>query len=508
MESNNEMDSNKLAVEDNNLIKIEDLENVSDIGSDKDLYTIDDDDEKKEVANAASESESNYDITSSSSDDSNSTSSESSDFSGDDVNEDEESEKDVIIKSKNEMLSEPVKDISDIKDIEIDINEQKNMKLGKIYKKIKSMRKIIIESDISGNEYVIDTSKAILFGLNDNNSAKVLGYISEIFGPVTRPYYTIAFEEKNIDLFNCLELKDPIYVLIDDNFKLIKTSNIKLFKGSDASNFNDEEVDDKDMEFSDDEQEQSWKKQQKMKRSKKTTQLDDGSMITERNKYDKGYISRGDRRIHKNTNDNNLITEENLKTMDINKLKVILGPAVLAKEKPANTKKSVISKPQSQNTLPQFNNPAVNSEFNTLTNAGHMLSNSMEPQHMSQTNELHQQLMVAQQFSQHNNMQYNYPQQSYGGNPMMYQQQQYAYFGAQQMYPQQSYNPQLYYNQPQVQSKVSPPQVSGAEQQAILNQLNQLSPEQLKDILEKAQNSQQNETSSDSNIKIRKWNQK
>lgn len=503
--SNSEMVSDNLATEDNNLIKIEDLENVSDIASDTELYTIDDDDEIKKETSTAATSESSYDITSSLSEESNS---DSSDFSGDDINEDEESENDIIIKSKNEMISESVKDISDIKDIEIDVTEQKNMRLGKIYKKIKSMRKIIIESDISGNEYVIDTSKAILFALNDNNSAKVLGYISEIFGPVTRPYYTIAFEEKNIDLFDCLDLKDPIYVLIDDNFKLIKTSNIKLFKGSDASNFNDEEVDDKDMEFSDDEKEQSWKKQQKLKRSKKNKQLENESMISEKDRLDKGYISRGDRRVHKNTNDNNLITEENLKTMDINKLKVILGPAVLAKEKPAENKMSVIGKSVPQNTAPQYNNPAVNSQFNTLPNTGHMPSNSVDHHHMPQTNDLQQQMMLSHQFPQHNNIQYTYPQQPYGGNPMLYQQQQYPYFGAQQIYPQQTYNPHLYYNQPQVQSQVPPPHVSGAEQQAILSQLNQLSPEQLKDILEKAQHSQQNEALNNPNIKIRKWNQK
>lgn len=523
MESENKTEATPVIADENDLIKLEDLENVSDLGSDNELYTID-----KEEKNKSEYDDESNDLDSSSSDSSESSSNDSSDFSGDDINEDEDEDsvQDIIIKSKNEILNEPIKDISDIRNITIDVKTQKNMKLGKIYKKIKSMKKIIIESDISGNEYIIDTSKAILFTLDlDTDKAKVLGYISELFGPVTHPYYTIAFDEKNIDLFESLELKDPVYVLIDDNFKLIKTSSIKLLKGSDASNFNDEEVDDKDLEFSDDEQEQEWKKQQKQKRSNKKNKQnnnengDDDSMKNERNKIGKNYVSRGDRRGVKTTNDYDLLKEENLKNMDITKLKVILGPAVLTKEKPVEKKQTNNMQTNSNKTETQTIN-AQNPSIAT-PNFPAQSNNIQQPQQ--------QNMMMAQPlpYQSYNNMPYGFPQQTaYGGIPTMFQQQpfysqqqlqpqqQYPQYNQQQMYMQQQYYqqppPQMQQQQPQPQQQPIDPQQQpiDPEQQQILNQLNQLSPEQLKDILEKAQKSQANGTTADPNIKIRKWNQK
>ncbi|OBA25906.1 NAF1-domain-containing protein [Hanseniaspora valbyensis NRRL Y-1626] len=523
MESETKPETAPVIADENDLIKLEDLENVSDLGSDNELYTIDkeeeEDDEEKNKSEYDDEINDSVSLSSDSSESSSNDSSDSSDFSGDDINEDEDEDsvQDLIIKSKNEILNEPIKDISDIRNITIDVKTQKNMKLGKIYKKIKSMKKIIIESDISGNEYIIDTSKAILFTLDlDTDNVKVLGYISELFGPVTHPYYTIAFDEKNIDLFESLELKDPVYVLIDDNFKLIKTSSIKLLKGSDASNFNDEEVDDKDLEFSDDEQEQEWKKQQKQKRSNKKNKQnnnendDDDSMKNERNKIGKNYVSRGDRRGVKTTNDYDLLKEENLKNMDITKLKVILGPAVLTKEKPVEKKQTNNIQTNSNKTETQtFNaqNPSI------ATPSFPVQNNNIQQQQQ-------QNMMMAQPlpYQSYNNMPYGFPQQTaYGGIPTMFQQQ--PFYGQQQLQPQQQYPQynqqqmymqQQYYQQtsPQMQQQQPQQQPIDPEQQQILNQLNQLSPEQLKDILEKAQKSQTIGTTADPNIKIRKWNQK
>ncbi|XBW38712.1 hypothetical protein QEN19_004300 [Hanseniaspora menglaensis] len=490
--------------DDNDLIKQEDLANISDLGSDTDLYTIDKEDgDEDEVIKKQKE-----DLSSSSSSDSSDSeyqnSDTSSNYSGDDINEDEDYDQDLLIKSKNEILNEPIKDISDIRDIFIDVKEQKNMKLGKIFKKINSMKKIIIESEISGNQYIIDTSKAILFTLNDKDESKVLGYISEIFGPVTHPYYTIAFEEKNVDIFNNLEIKDLVYVLIDDNFKLIKTSSIKLLKGSDASNFNDEEVDEKDIEFSDDEQEKEWKKQQKQKRSKKIKQTGN-DILDPTAKLEKGYVSRGDRK-GKGKNESGLITEESLKNMDVNKLKVILGPAVLAKEKSNEKVVNTPSMPiqQQQEQQPRFANPQ-----NTISSSLNFADINMNHSYPH----IHQQQIIPQQFQQYSSNQYSYQQPVYSGMPGMYQQPQYLYYGqTQQSYSQQIPTPQNFYPQniiqphQQQQPQQNPP--IDFEQQQLLNQLNQLSPEQLQDILAKANQGNGSSLTNDSNVKIRKWNQK
>lgn len=317
----------------NSIIKPEDLDNISD----NDLYELDNEENNSSDSHQSSDAEksSESDSSSDSSSDNQSEyddSDSSVDFHDLDENMPDNTE---IIKSKNEILNEPIPDIEDIKNIQIDIKNQKYMKLGKVYKKIISLNKVIVESDISGNEYIIDTSKAVLFKIIDD-STRVIGLISEIFGPITKPYYTISFKPDNLDIFNDIEMRDDIFILIDDNFKLIKTSNIKLLKGSDASNFNDEEVlDDKDIEFSDDEKEREWKKQQKNTKNK--------------NKVEKGYVSRSSR----NTNNPGL-EEKNVKDLDVNKLKMILGPAVVKKQPIAkNTMKSEVKNDTKQEELLQ-----------------------------------------------------------------------------------------------------------------------------------------------------------
>ena len=312
------------------LIKSEDLENISD----NELYQTD----KEETKSSSSESSDNGSSDNESSD--NESEYEDSDSSVDfhDLDQEGMNDLDDVIKSKNELLNEPIPDITNIKDIQINLENQKYMKLGKVYKKIASLNKIIIESEISGNEYIIDISKAILFNVKDEDT-KVVGLISEIFGPITKPYYTISFKPEDLEIFNDVELRDSIYILIDDNFKLIKTSNIKLLKGSDASNFNDEEVlDEKDIEFSDDEKEREWKKQQKNKKNNNS------------NKIEKGYVSRSSRNANPT---NSVLDEKNIKDLDVNKLKMILGPAVVKKQMTTKATPKPVNNEKTENTEQQ-----------------------------------------------------------------------------------------------------------------------------------------------------------
>lgn len=393
----------------NSIIKAEDLDNISD----NDLYELDNeeknssDNPQSSDAENSSESENSSDNSSDSSSDNQSEYDDDSDSSVDfhdlDDNMPDNTE---IIKSKNEILNEPIPDIEDIKNIKIDIKDQKYMKLGKVYKKIISLNKVIVESDISGNEYTIDTSKAVLFKIIDDNT-RVIGLISEIFGPITKPYYTISFKPDDIDIFNDIEMRDDIYILIDENFKLIKTSNIKLLKGSDASNFNDEEVlDDKDIEFSDDEKEREWKKQQKNKKNK--------------NKVEKGYVSRSSR----NTN-SSILEEKNVKDLDVNKLKMILGPAVVKKQPVAKpTPKSEAKKDTKQEELLQKLNSLPKEELVKLISQ--MNGSPQQPSRMP----------YAQQMP---NVMNNQPQYPYPGYNMAYQNagNMYPYMMPQyQQYPQ------------------------------------------------------------------------
>ncbi|KAJ2076711.1 hypothetical protein H4R24_005546 [Coemansia sp. RSA 988] len=121
---------------------------------------------------------------------------------------------------------------------------------------------ITIEAHISGETHVLDTESLVAF---DNR--KVLGMISDVFGPVTRPMYAVRFNSiEEIDLSICA-VGRPVYYA-PGWARMLATDKLR-FKGTDASNEYDEEVGSDAMEFSDDEAEQIFKKQRKKERTKR-----------------------------------------------------------------------------------------------------------------------------------------------------------------------------------------------------------------------------------------------
>ncbi|KAI3637935.1 hypothetical protein MIR68_004584 [Amoeboaphelidium protococcarum] len=102
----------------------------------------------------------------------------------------------------------------------------------------------------------------------------VLGLIFDTFGPITQPLYSIKFNTTaDIDVERCVV--GAMVYSCPDYVKPIMTEQLKQIKGSDASNLYDEEVGANEAEFSDDEQEQSIKRQNKRKNQhKKQSQSD------------------------------------------------------------------------------------------------------------------------------------------------------------------------------------------------------------------------------------------
>ncbi|KAI3636102.1 hypothetical protein MIR68_005983 [Amoeboaphelidium protococcarum] len=99
----------------------------------------------------------------------------------------------------------------------------------------------------------------------------VLGLIFDTFGPITQPLYSIKFNTTaDFDLGRCVV--GAMVYSCPDNVKPIMTEQLKQIKGSDASNLYDEEVGANEAEFSDDEQEQSIKRQNKRKNQQKKMQ--------------------------------------------------------------------------------------------------------------------------------------------------------------------------------------------------------------------------------------------
>jgi H/ACA ribonucleoprotein complex non-core subunit NAF1 len=120
---------------------------------------------------------------------------------------------------------------------------------------------VLVKATVSGEYQVLESNS--LLCLADRS---VVGVVAEPLGRVEQPMYTIRFTNddaiKEAGLFE--RGTKVFYVLQHSTF--VFTQPLKAVKGSDASNFHDEEVGDDEMEFSDDEAEAEHKKQLKMKR--------------------------------------------------------------------------------------------------------------------------------------------------------------------------------------------------------------------------------------------------
>ncbi|KAJ3134221.1 hypothetical protein HDU90_005318 [Geranomyces variabilis] len=106
---------------------------------------------------------------------------------------------------------------------------------------------------------------------------KPIGKIFETFGPVTRPFYSVRFNNaEEIAALN-LPVGSEVYVPRAPGLeKVVFTRALKALKGSDASNINDEECDDEELEFSDDEAEAEHKRQLKLARKRKRAGDEEG----------------------------------------------------------------------------------------------------------------------------------------------------------------------------------------------------------------------------------------
>ena len=122
---------------------------------------------------------------------------------------------------------------------------------------------VLIKAKISGEYRVLEVGSVLCL-----NNRSVIGVVAETLGRVQQPLYSVLFTnsagiaeagvEKNVAIF---------YVVSHSTF--VFTNAIKNVKGSDASNIHDEEVGDDEMEFSDDEAEAAYKRNQKIRREER-----------------------------------------------------------------------------------------------------------------------------------------------------------------------------------------------------------------------------------------------
>ncbi|EGN93097.1 hypothetical protein SERLA73DRAFT_78943 [Serpula lacrymans var. lacrymans S7.3] len=121
---------------------------------------------------------------------------------------------------------------------------------------------VIVKGVASGlmtraSEKALDADTLLAF-----DDREVLGYIYETFGPTSQPLYQIKFNQKfPLDPEKVRVAREVFHVPQQSNFVFV--NQLKKLKGSDASNINDEEPADHELEFSDDEQEAAHKSRNK-----------------------------------------------------------------------------------------------------------------------------------------------------------------------------------------------------------------------------------------------------
>mmetsp|Transcript_5570 Transcript_5570/g.8783 ORF Transcript_5570/g.8783 Transcript_5570/m.8783 type:complete len:156 (-) Transcript_5570:277-744(-) len=130
--------------------------------------------------------------------------------------------------------------------------------------------------------------------VEENLNKLVVGFISDIVGPVQMPLYSVALYKQSLDEIRAhIEKEGGDQSNIKEFFigrklglvsKHLKTLNSKLpqimaQKGCDASNVYDEEVGQNHQEFSDDEEERAHKKAKKKRGKNRNGELEEGEIV-------------------------------------------------------------------------------------------------------------------------------------------------------------------------------------------------------------------------------------
>ncbi|KAI2485941.1 PP2C multi-domain protein [Pyrenophora tritici-repentis] len=117
---------------------------------------------------------------------------------------------------------------------------------------------VVVKAHQSGDERVLESGSALC--LQDR---VVVGKVSEQIGRVEEPRYSFGFNDAAELVTLGIQKGTPIYY-VDEHSTFTETEPIRRQKHTDASNLHDEETN--DVEFSDDEKEAEYKREQKAKK--------------------------------------------------------------------------------------------------------------------------------------------------------------------------------------------------------------------------------------------------
>ncbi|KAL4977286.1 Gar1/Naf1 RNA binding region-domain-containing protein [Aspergillus desertorum] len=160
------------------------------------------------------------------------------------------------LKTANEIPEE----VLPIPDVTI-TPEMKIVLLGSVHAAVDNI--VLIAANTTGEYQVLEAGS--LLCLEDR---RIAGVVSETLGRVENPLYALRFPTAADVEERGLSRGTVVYYVVDHS-TFVFTQPLKGLKGSDASNFHDEEVAEDEVEFSDDEQEAEYRRKLKQKRQER-----------------------------------------------------------------------------------------------------------------------------------------------------------------------------------------------------------------------------------------------
>ncbi|KAG0006883.1 hypothetical protein BGZ65_002291 [Modicella reniformis] len=181
------------------------------------------------------------------------------------MDEDADVEPNAILYTTNEILQLP-----EVKKPEITFRSDSKLEaIGTIMTIVDSV--VVVQASSSGEVRVLDAGTVVVAMKekegDDQADKEILGEIFETFGPVARPLYSIRFNSA-ADIPAICTIGCTLYG-VPEYSSFVFTEPLKALKGSDASNRFDEEVDEIEIEFSDDEKEMEHKRMLKQAKNGK-----------------------------------------------------------------------------------------------------------------------------------------------------------------------------------------------------------------------------------------------
>lgn len=168
------------------------------------------------------------------------------------------------IKTANEVVEEapPIPDITITPEMKI-------VFLGQVQTIVENTA--LIEANVSGEYQVLEGGSLLC-----SEDRHVVGVVCETLGRVEHPLYTVRYATAAAAEEHGMTKGKKIYY-VEQHSSFVFTQPLKGMKGSDASNFHDEEIAEDEVEFSDDEAEAEYKKKLKQKRQERKEAKNDNA---------------------------------------------------------------------------------------------------------------------------------------------------------------------------------------------------------------------------------------